>query len=57
VNLETDVFGVAKLRMADEAAKIEALRRSGSAVATGKGTMANAAALSSVDRILARTRS
>lgn len=37
--LETDVFSVAKLRLADKAAEIEALRRSGKAVTAGSGTV------------------
>jgi len=37
--LDTDVFSVAKLRLADEASKIEGLRRSGAAVTSGNGTM------------------
>ncbi len=39
VNLHTDVFSVAKLRLNDEAAGIEALRQSASAVTEGQGTM------------------
>jgi hypothetical protein len=37
--LDTDVFSVAKLRLADEGSKIEGLRRSGAAVTSGNGTM------------------
>jgi integrase len=39
VKLETDVFSVAKLRLADEAAKIESRRRSANSVTAGKGTV------------------
>lgn len=39
VSLETDVFSVAKLRLNDAAAAIEALRHSVSAVTEGNGTM------------------
>ena len=41
VALDTDVFSVAKLRLNDEAAKIEQLRGSRAAVAAGSGTMAD----------------
>lgn len=41
VKLDTDVFSVAKLRLNDEAAKIEQLRGSRAAVAAGSGTMAD----------------
>jgi integrase len=41
VNLETDVFSVAKLRVLDEAAKIAALRSSTANVTAGKGTVAD----------------
>ncbi len=41
INLKTDVFSVAKLRVGDEAAKIEALRQSASNVTAGKGTLAD----------------
>jgi hypothetical protein len=37
--LETDVFPVAKLRLADEAQKVERMRGSRAAVEAGKGTM------------------
>lgn len=39
VALDTDVFTVAKLRLADEAAKISRVRNMGSAVASGTATM------------------
>jgi hypothetical protein len=39
INLNTDVFSVAKLRVADEATKIEKLRDSSSAVVAGSGTV------------------
>ena len=39
INLNTDVFSVAKLRVADEATKIEKLRGSSSAVVAGSGTV------------------
>ena len=39
VNLKTDVFSVAKLRIHDEATKVESVRRSGAAVTAGKGTV------------------
>ena len=38
INLSTDVFSVAKLRVADEATKIEKLRSSSSAVVAGRIT-------------------
>jgi integrase len=41
VKLDTDVFSVAKLRLADEAAKIESRRRTASNITAGKGTMAD----------------
>lgn len=41
VNLETDVFSVAKIRVWDQAAKIVALRKSASNVTAGKGTVAD----------------
>ncbi len=37
VNLKTDVFSVAKLRILDEAAQVEIVRQSGAAVTAGKG--------------------
>jgi len=39
INLNTDVFSVAKLRVADEATKIEKLRGSSSAFVAGSGTV------------------
>jgi hypothetical protein len=36
VNLQTDAFSVAKLRIANDGAKIKAMRRIGSAVAEGR---------------------
>lgn len=39
VNLETDVFGVAKLRLLDRAAEIEKMRGSAAAVESGSGTV------------------
>ena len=36
INLKTDVFGIAKLRIYDEAVKIESVRRSGASVTAGK---------------------
>jgi hypothetical protein len=39
VSLDTDVFSVAKLRLNDEASKIERLRGSRTAVETGSGTV------------------
>lgn len=41
VNLKTDVLVVAKLRIADEAQKVQRMRGSLSAVEAGKGTMAD----------------
>lgn len=38
---QNDVFSVAKLRLSDEAGKIEAMRKSGAAVTVGKGTIAD----------------
>ena len=38
-SLRTDVFSVAKLRLADEAQKVERMRGSRAAVEAGKGTM------------------
>jgi len=40
VNLDPDVFTVAKLLLHDKSAQIEALRTSGAAVSAGKGTVA-----------------
>lgn len=45
VSLDTDVFAVAKLRLNDEAGKIERLRGSRAAVAAGSGTMADLMAI------------
>lgn len=45
VNLKTDVFTVAKLRLADESAKVEALRSRSAAVAAGCGTVGDLMAL------------
>lgn len=39
VNLKSDVFSVAKLKILDEAAKVEAFRQSGAAATAGKGTL------------------
>jgi integrase len=39
INLKTDVFSVAKLRVGDEAAKINGTRQSASNVTAGKGTI------------------
>ena len=41
VSLDTDVLSVAKLRLADEAKRIEGLRRSATAVTDGTGCMAD----------------
>ena len=38
-NRDTDVFSVAKLRIMDEGGRVEALRQSRVAVASGKGTV------------------